>query len=460
MLGLIRSFLVAKWLGPKAFGTWQFANIFARYTHYADLGTRSAIQRKIPYLRGKGDVEAVQTVLNSAFVNNCLAAILYSAAVFGCSLFVKESFDSKVLAAYSPVILLSCWLGYNKMLAISTGHYSVRRRFEILYDVSNAVLSVVFVYQWGVYGAILGFGISALMTVIYAARKLLHQYGFEINWRMGWDLILGGLPIMANGILLTAMGTADQIVIAAMLSRDILGVYGVANTGVGILRTIPVSVGSMLFVKFAEMDGKRTTKKHISDALDKSTTILSILLAPIVSMAVACFPIAVVWLLPQFVRGIGPGRLLIAGVFFLAVSLPAANWCVSTGRFMPVLALRSSVVAVEFAAVYLVVKNSARLEFIALCILGGSAVFCVSIIIMSNWFLKYPLSNGLIRASRSLAPFLCILAAIWMQDYVYHTGDYVAGVRLFVSCILALAVSLTTSIPFLYLGYRKMGLSP
>jgi len=454
-MSLIRSLIIAKILGPRAFGTWQFVRIFERYAPLAGLGTRRAITRRIPFLRAKGDVKEEQAVLRTAFVANVFGPLTYSVAVLGGSFFVTETFDAQALAFYSPVIFLLTWLGYNKILSMSSGLYSFARRLELLQDFSTALISVALVLFWGIHGVIVGFGISALICIIYSARKLWHKFSFKIEWRILWELIVTGLPIMANGMFLTTMELADKIMIAAMLNREVLGIYAVANAGIAILRAIPGAIGQMLFVKFAEMDGQNHSNKHMSGILDKSTDVLSSLFAPIVAVAIAFFPIAVVLLLPRFAQGIVPGRLLIADVFFLAVSIPATNWCISTGRFSSVLKLRLVLVTAEFAAVYVVIKNGARLDLIALCILSTSLVFGMGVIIMSNYLLENSLSSGIRRACKILLPFLSIVAAIWMQDYVYDSNTYVSGMRLYSTCILGLIVSLAVSIPFVYWSNKR-----
>jgi O-antigen/teichoic acid export membrane protein len=234
-----------------------------------------------------------------------------------------------------------------------------------------------------------------------------------------------------------------------MLSREILGIYSIGAAGVSILAMIPSALGQMLFVKFAEIDGLNKTKDHISDVLDRTTILLSSLWAPILCLAIAGFPIAVVLLLPEYADGIGTGKVLIAGIFFLGVSLPANKWCVSTGRFAAVLALRVAVVTVEFVSLYLVIGSGARLELIALCVFCSFAVFNVGIVVLANRFLEKSPRTGLISVAKSTLPFLSILVALWTQDYIYSTAVYAAGSRLFVSCFVGLVASLLASIPFL-----------
>src|SRR5262245_46328712 len=61
----VRSFFIARILGPQGFGTWRFINIFVEYLHFASLGTHPAMQRTIPFLRGKNDGKNLKLVLNT-----------------------------------------------------------------------------------------------------------------------------------------------------------------------------------------------------------------------------------------------------------------------------------------------------------------------------------------------------------------------------------------------------------
>jgi O-antigen/teichoic acid export membrane protein len=458
VIGMLRGFLLAKWLGPSSYGTWQFVNLFGQYGSYAGLSTRSGISREIPFLRGKGNFEKLHAVSSSAFVANFFGPLLFGVAVFGCSFFVTEAVDAKALAYYSPVIVLLSWVGYSGALAMAMGRYNVRTKLGLIDDFLTGLFAIAFVYILGIYGAIGGFGLAALIAALYSAHKLWEYFAFKINSRVFWNLILVGLPIMANGILITTMATVDHILIAAMLSRDLLGVYGLARAGVAVLQTIPASIGQMLFVKFAELDGQSRTNLFMSQILNRSTLILSVILAPIVSGAIACFPILVVYLLPEYVNGIAPGRLLIASVFFLGVSVPVTNWCVSTKRYGPVLMARLMILAAESLGIYLAIRSGAGLESVAFIALCAFAAFCVAMIFISNYLLKNPFLIGLSNAGKSLVPFLIVSATILMQDYMFLPTDYVRGPRLISSCVIGLLVGSTAGILILYGTNRCTGL--
>jgi O-antigen/teichoic acid export membrane protein len=458
-IGLARAFLIARWLGPASYGTWQFLNIFGQYGSYADLSTRSAINREIPFLRGTGDSEQICRVLGTVFVVNIYGPIIYSLLVFGCSLFLEDPVDASALAAYSPVILLLSWANFGSNLAMSLGLYDIRTRQGLLDDILTGLLAIFFVYFWGIQGVILAFGLSGVIINLYLAFKLRSYFAFKIDVRVLWELILKGMPIMANGFLLISMGTIDRILIAAMLSREMLGFYGVANAGVGILKSIPVSIGQMLFVRFAEMDGQKQSNRDTSAVLDRSTFVLSTLLALTASLAIACLPIVVVYFLPQYASGIAPGRLLIAGVFFLGVSLPATNWCISTGRFRFILLSRIVVMTAQSGAMYLAIRNGGGLEAVALLAVCAFGIFSVVVITLCNHFLDNTFLVGMLRTSKSLLPFVSIFAGLWVQEHGYPIGIYVTGPRIVVSCLLGFTASLLTFLPFGFCIHKYVRLS-
>jgi O-antigen/teichoic acid export membrane protein len=449
--GIIRSFFIARLLGPQAFGTWRFINIFAECLHFSSLGTQPALHRWVPFLHGQGDTKQLQIVLGTASTANLYSAIAYGAVVFLWSLFITDASNAKALAASAPVILLLSWMTYSFGLSVDIGLYRLRRRLEIVHALLTMLLSLALVSFWGVYGAIAGWGVSALITNVMAAQKLWPYYAFsKINFPALSKLVATGLPIMADIMLPTVMSNVDKILIAATLSSEMLGIYSVGNAGVSILGMIPSAFGQMLFVKFAEMDGLQRTKEDLSAIIDRTTLVLSTLFAPLLAVAIAFFPVLVHILLPQYVRGIAAGKLLIAAVFFLGVSLPVTNWCVSTGRFVPVIALRIALVIAEFLVIYLAIKNGASLEAIAFCVLSSFAVFCAAMIIICNHLLEKPLSIGMVRLAKSMLPFLTILTVLWIQNSLSPMGIYISKEQLLITAILASFVSLAVSLPFIY----------
>jgi O-antigen/teichoic acid export membrane protein len=265
--------------------------------------------------------------------------------------------------------------------------------------------------------------------------------------------------MMINSILITIMAVADRILIASMLSREMLGIYGVANVGIYVIRTASTSIGQLFLVKFSEMHGQNRSVKNTAEALDKSVVALSAFLAPLVARVIAVFPVLVWLLLPRFTAGIGAGRLLIAEVYFLALSLPPANWCVATGRYVSVILVRGGLVATEVIGIWLLLRYDGGLEKVAGCVLSVSAICCLSMIIIVTRGLKRKAMEGFIQSGYALAPFAAIMIGIGIQCGAYERLRLEEGARLGLSCALGGLVSLAICLPFVVRASRILGLS-
>ena len=207
----------------------------------------------------------------------------------------------------------------------------------------------------------------------------------------------------------------------------------------------------MLFVKFAEMDGQQKTKAHVTDVLERSTLLVSILFSPIVSISIICFPFVVEILLPSYAPGIDAGKFLIASSFFLCISCPATNWCISTGSFLPVLALRVITIVVEAVAIYMLISSGDGDLTIALCVMSSFAFFSASVIIICPRLLGESFRSSVVHAAKSILPFGSILAAILVPEYLYSMGSYPSEGSSFIPAVLGMAASLTFGLLVVYL---------
>jgi O-antigen/teichoic acid export membrane protein len=331
---------------------------------------------------------------------------------------------------------------------------------ELLTALSTTLFSVLFVYYWGLYGAIGGVGVATVIVVaIYVrehVRRLLVMN--RIQWQVARDLVLAGLPVVGNGILLTTMNTADKIMISAMLSRDVLGTYSVAFAIVNILRAIPAAFGTMLFTKFSEMSGQNRSERHMSEVIEKTTITLSCSFALVASLAIACFPIVTVYLLPQYVGGISAGRLLVASVALQVVSGPLTNWSEIRGHIAHVVGLRCLVIAAEFGAIFLTIRAGGSLGLIALCVIAAWLFYYIALAAANTHLQDRPLSSGFFYAVRTLSSMLIIFVGILTQEYVYPIEDYSSGAQVISSCMLGLIFSLLVSIPFVYSLNKRTGI--
>jgi O-antigen/teichoic acid export membrane protein len=451
---LIRSFFLAKLLAPEGFGIWRLINIFLDYLRLASLGTQPGMNQKVPFLRGRGQSEKISSVLKTVFATTFFTSIVYGAATFAWSFKMIDPTTAGALALLSPVLVLVAWQNYSQELLISTGLYRLRSRIELIYGISTMIISIIFVVFWGIHGAIAGLALSTLLALFLAGHNLWEQLSLTIDWRAFRELVHIGLPMLANGMLILTMSNADRMLIAALLSTQTLGIYSISNAGLTILGLIPSAIGQMLVVKFSELNGENKSQPYMYEVLDRTTLTLGCLFAVLTSIMISLFPLLVVTLLPAYVEGIGAGKLLLAGTFFFAISLPITNWCVSTAHLFPVLFLRVVVLAIEFPALYLVIRFNGSLELIALCVVTGFVIYNVLMMLTCNGILGNSFGNGLLWVGKANLPFLLIIQALGLQ-YIFPIGGHEAGLRLLLKGFLGIGASLLCSLPFIYWANKR-----
>jgi O-antigen/teichoic acid export membrane protein len=451
---IIRSFFLAKLLAPQGFGIWRFINIFLDYLRLASLGTQPGMNQKVPFLRGLGQLEQISSVLKAAFATTFFTSIVYGLATFAWSFNLTDPSTARALALLSPVLVLVAWQNYSQELLISTGLYRLRSRIELIYGISTMIISIILVVYWGIHGAIAGLALSTLLVLLLAAHNLWQQVVLTIDWPVFRALVCTGLPMLANGMFLLTMSNADRLMIAAFLNVQTLGIYSISNAGLTLLGLIPSAIGQMLFVKFSELYGRNKDAQFMYEVLDRTTVILACLFALLVSIMITVFPVLVVTLLPAYVEGIGAGKLLIAGTFFFAISLPATNWCVSTARFFPVILLRIAVLAVEFTSLYLVMRLNGGLELIALCVMGAFIVFNVAIMLTCNGLLGNSPIKGLLWLAKSSLPFVLVVQALAFQYIFPITADH-GELQLVLTAFLGGAVTILCSVPFIHWADKR-----
>jgi O-antigen/teichoic acid export membrane protein len=414
------------------------------------------MHRRVPFLRGKGDLYNLHRVTGTACTVYLFGAIVYSGGVFLWSFFIPEGSMASALALFAPVILLLGWQTYAFGLSMAMGLYGLRSWLEVVHALLTLLSAVVLINIWGLYGAIYSLGLGALITLAMAYGKLKDQYSLVVDWPTLKDLVVIGLPLVAEIILPVTMSNVDKIMIAAMLTPGALGIYSIGNSFVSILGTIPSALGQMLLVRFAEMDGQGRSKANTAAALEKATVVLASLFAPLLGLGIAVFPVIVVVLLPQYVDGIPAGSVLIASSFFVAVSVPATKWCLSTGHFVPVLALRVFIMIVQLTLIYLVIQAGGNLRAIAFVSFAAFAVFSIVICILSYKMLGKRIAAALMATCKAIVPFVVIFAVIMAQEFAY-SGDKVFAGALFASTAFPLAISVVLSIPFLVWGKAVAG---
>ena len=76
LIGVFTSIAMRRFLTPEMMGIWTTFLVVLNYALFAHMGVFTAIEVKIPYLRGKNENDELQDMRNSAFTFAIILSIL------------------------------------------------------------------------------------------------------------------------------------------------------------------------------------------------------------------------------------------------------------------------------------------------------------------------------------------------------------------------------------------------
>ncbi|HXT02514.1 MAG TPA: oligosaccharide flippase family protein [Elusimicrobiota bacterium] len=336
---LITPFIVHS-LGNRMYGFWTLVGTVIGYYGLLDFGLSSAATRYISQSLGKGDMEQVDRVANTAFFLFTLigaAALLVTAAcVLACPLFIRDPGESALFREIILMLGIVTAIGFpfkvyggvltSHMEFDSIAYISIARTV-----VANAAIYVFLRNGRGIMTvAMINCAASLLQSAATCALCLAQVPGVRVTFfRFDREKMHAMFDYSWKTFICQIGDTlrfqVDSFVIAAFLDVSLVTPYFIGGRLVdGFGRIISSSIGVMLPV-FSQYEG-RGDYESIRSALLKVTT-LSALLGAFVGFSVIFYGKAFIlrWMGPGFEGSYGVTVILCAGSILGLAEVPGVQ---------------------------------------------------------------------------------------------------------------------------------------
>jgi O-antigen/teichoic acid export membrane protein len=227
----LRTLLVARLLGPQAFGLLNIANVTANLTTLADMATGIAGEQRASEARGRGDLEGSTKALTDAASARMIAAY----AVLGLSLLgTVVAFGSGRTMAASCLLFVGVSAPLQNAAMSARGHLRVAGHFSLLMWAQSAQVVVWLVavpiaaWSWQLPGAFVAMAASHVPFLLVAARKSPFFTLFIPRYAAFAGLKRPGFRIWLVQITSFLFLNVDQLLVALLLGPTATGLYGVA----------------------------------------------------------------------------------------------------------------------------------------------------------------------------------------------------------------------------------------
>jgi O-antigen/teichoic acid export membrane protein len=389
-LGFVKSFWLARVLGPSDYGVWVFVLLLTAYAPILTLGTVEALIKKVPFLNGKGDRVAVQATERAVFTFTLLVSLLFVVS----TLFVPLVLTSENLRKYVlPTRLMLLAVSLSMLSSFYYFRLQAYNKFGLVSSITTArsvltiVLQIGLSYRLGLTGAVVGYMLSEVVVCAYsvlASRTLRSRLGLRFSLPLYRALVTTGLPITIVWWTFMIQTTADRLVSMWLLGEAATGYYGIGMSMTTAYLLLPDAINQVLYPSVNEKYGKRRRAEDLIPLVVDPARIMSLILPFLTYAFVLVLPLVFVLTVPQYMPGLVAAQILIVGALFSGLTRGGVNLLIAVDRQRILLALVIGSVVMNVLGNVVLVRLGLNIAGIAL-----STAFCGACLAFAIWFLVF-----------------------------------------------------------------------
>ena len=231
--------LLARVLGAGSYGSYSLGYGLAMIgSKLSMLGLTSGIVRFVALYKGTGDIKRVKGTLSSAFVISTLSSIAVGGLLFLFSGSLSKMFNMpelvsvlRIFAFAFPFYVITLMVG-NAARAFQAIKYEVAVT-NICRPLANvAIVSIVFLLGFRLFGAVYGFLISSAISAsfgLYLLKRIFPDIVSELKPSYEFRKLLRfSLPLLFVGFSYVLLGQTDRIMLGYFKASKDLGIYSAA----------------------------------------------------------------------------------------------------------------------------------------------------------------------------------------------------------------------------------------
>lgn len=453
LIGLFKSFWLAKILEPSDYGLWVSILLISSFSPITSLGVVEALRKKVPFYIGKHDTVSKSKTENGVFSSLVLSS-LFTLIVGAVILFLLQTNYSHIIP-YIGFMILAVVIGY--FFTYFYHRFSAYQNFKMvsILDTLRAILilplQISLGFFWGLWGAVLGFLICEGIVCIVSAVLNISMHGkiwFNFNPKLIMKLIKIGFPITIVWWIYSIQVSIDRLFCISLLGKSAAGFYGIGVAITSMFILIPLSISRVLYPRMNEEYGKTENKNNLRPLILQPSRALSMLMPYLIIIVLFLLPFIYKVILPKYGPGLYSAQILVLGVFFGALIKNGANFLIATNREKLFFKYVISCLIINIIGNFVLVKVGLYIEGIAISTTFSNALLTTFVWVSVLKELGYSSSERLRTIINLYLPFIILLAILiiprlTMSDFLERTDNMLVifqFVTLFVFSVMLLSI--------------------
>ncbi len=256
----MRSYFVAKYLGPADYGLLQSIDLIQKLNKYGSLGLKPVAQREIGHAIGKEDYEQADYLRNVIYSFEIILSLLL--LIIGCIsiLFITSSQVSILVLIASTGLFLTKINGIFSTEGIIQKNYKLLAYSSMIIGIITAILVIIFVPYLKIYAVLLSGIIDSISSILILKKTVKFQYKFLFNIKELKKILPISLPFVFINLSNGSLVYAERILLLKFIGSVALGFYGF---GTMVVSNIVILLKSAIKVRKQDLYEFLAKKKYV-----------------------------------------------------------------------------------------------------------------------------------------------------------------------------------------------------
>jgi len=358
LVGVLTSISMRKFLTPEAMGVWTTLMLIVSYSLFTELGVFTAIDIKVPYLRGKNVSPEIQNIRDVAFTFAIAISSVLVIVLFIVSFILSGRIPGYVILGLRMIaLIIAATFFYNLYIVMLRAD----KNFFLLSKaiVVNSLATLLFVASLAYLYGIKGMYLATLFAMVasWAYVKFNSKYTLKLSLNIGLIKSLSsiGLPILIAGIAYTVLLSIDKIMIIKMIGAKELGFYSIAILAMTYTHNFPKLFGVVLFPTMQEEFGRNDSREHVLKYVKQPIFIMAYVFPVLLAFVYFGVPVLVRYVLPKYIPGIDSMKVLLSGCFFISMAPLTSNFIMTVNKQKTLIPIITSIalfcLAINYGAI-------------------------------------------------------------------------------------------------------------
>jgi len=362
---------VARLLGPSNYGVYTVAIGYATLIGGVSIfGIAAYFDRNIASMSYRKDSKGIARILANGYAVVILVSIILAVLGIALSGYVANNIlqnshiQALTLVLVSIDLLFSTIWGASFSALIGFGRGKLASIALVALGIVQLVLGVGLIYAgYGVNGAITGLLVgdfAGFVLTSYYVYVALKEYGkVNLKWPKVKEIIgtlKFALPVASNNFLLIGVVSFGTLFLSIYAPNYILGNYGTALKGLGMMNVVYGTLGIILIQSFSTVIALTKNAKKIAETYNKTIAYSLLLNLPIV-VFVGVFAKPLVYLFLGANYPLAPFYLLIIamGTSITIINSFTSSFFIASGRVNELMRISLMAVVIQVASLILLV---------------------------------------------------------------------------------------------------------